>query len=188
MSTQRAVLVRISTGEIINNNAYIDASEPRTGLVDLKYYVYYEPTAVPDYDPRYFILNTVKTMQEGVPHPDFPDYDQYLISYTTTKRDIEEIKIQVENAENEANNHVVPLEKQIKVLFKGVNVLFRNLEGSTLTKKEKRTKKRVNKIAQSLLKNEAKKEAKIADIEAGLEPDLDDGWEKTEVLEEETGA
>lgn len=175
---QKAILVDKDSGKIIKHNTLVNADEPPKKLApNLKYYIYYQPHEAPDYDPRYFTLNTIKDMKDGTPHPEFPDYDQYLISFSTTKRPNEDIKASVQNAENAANNEILPFPEQLKTIILAVGVLARQAEGQNLNPKEQKALNKAKRIAVRVWKNDAKRAEKEAEIEAGNEPDLDEGWE-----------
>jgi len=179
MSALPSVLIRKSTGEIIKHALYPrEDMQPIVGLdPDLEWLVKFEPYAAPDYDSRIFVLNRIESITT-TPHPDYAWLNQYQITYSTTKRVIEEITINIENAEVEANTTMLPYTKQLKYTILALGVLFRNLDGMTLTAKEQLVKDKMLALATRVWKNDAELQAKINEAIAGTEPNIDSGWEK----------
>ena len=176
-----AVLIRKSTGEIIKHSLYpredmqlIEGLDP-----DLEWLLKYEPFLVPDYDSRIYVLNRHEEVTTE-PHPEYPHLNVYKITYTTTKRTTEEIETSIYNAENNANEKIVPYTKQLKLLILSVGVLFRNLDGMELTSKEQVIKNKVIQVAVNIWKNDANVREKVQQLSEGLEPNIDEGWETTE--------
>ena len=176
-----AVLIRKSTGEIIKHADYprLDM-QPVSGLdPDLEWLIKTTPYVQPDYDSRIYILNQIESVTTE-PHPEWPWLNQYQITYQTVKRVADEIIQAIENAENEANSNVLPYTKQLKILSLGVATLFRRVEGMTLTAKETKIKNKCLAIGTNVWKNHDTATAKVAEVTAGSEPQIDAGWEKTE--------
>lgn len=174
-----SVLVRKSTGEIIKHDLYPrEDMQPVEGLdPDLEWLLKYEPFVRPDYDSRLFILQQNEEITE-TPHPDYAHLNQYLITFATLKRDVEEIQAHIENAETNANQSVLPYEKQLKIITLGLGVLFRKVEGMSLNAKEQVIADRVESIAVKLWKNDQTLRDKVEQLANGEEPNLDEGWEK----------
>jgi hypothetical protein len=173
-----AVLLRISTGEIIKHDLL--PADP-TGAVpgldpDLKWLIKHEPFPSPTVDTRYYTVARVEEVMV-TQHPTYPLYDQYSITYTTPKRAIEEINDHAYNAERDALNRVFTQRDQIKLLALGLGVLFRSVDGLQLSAKETTIKTNVMSLALKLWNNDANLKAKLASIAAGEEPDIDQGWE-----------
>ena len=103
-----AVLIRISTGEIIKHDLYPrEDMELVVGLdPDLKWLLKYTPFTQPDYDSRIYKLIRTEEITE-IAHPDYPHLDQYKITFGTEKRPDEDIILAIENAETEANEQLV---------------------------------------------------------------------------------
>jgi hypothetical protein len=142
--------------------------------------VKHTPFISPSYDSRIFVLNQTEEITQ-TPHPEYPHLNQYRITFSTTKRVAEEITTSVMNAENEANSNVVKYTEQLKVIILGLGVLFRKVEGMTLTTKEIAIKDKILALAVKVWKNDTAMRAKVAEIVAGREPNIDEGWEKTTV-------
>ena len=179
MAALQSVLIRKSTGEIIKHALYPrEDMQPIDGLdPDLEWLVKYEPYLAPDYDSRIFLLNRTEEVTT-TPHPDYEWLNQYQITYSTTKRVDEDIVLSIENAEVQANETMLPYTKQLKYLTLGLGVLFRNVDGMTLTQKEQVVKDKMIALATRVWKNDAELQAKVAELVAGTEPNIDEGWEK----------
>lgn len=175
-----AVLIRKSTGEIIKHADYPrEDMAPIVGLdPDLEWLIKYTPYKQPDYDSRIFILNTTESITTQ-PHPTWTHLNQYQITFSTVKRQAAEIAEAIVNAENQANSEVFPYTKQLKLLALGLGVLFRRVEGMTLTAKETAIKDKCLSIAVNIWKNHDAYTAKVAAVNAGQEPAIDEGWTKT---------
>lgn len=176
-----SVLIRKSTGEIVKYADYPrEDMQPISGLdPDLEWLVIYTPFIEPDYDSRIYILNRVEEVTTE-PHPEWVWLNQYRITYQTVKRVPDEIITAIANAEKDANNQVFPYTKQLKNLLLGVAVLFRNVDGMVLTAKEKAIKQNCLALAAKVWKNHDAYTAKVAQVNSGLEPSIDEGWEKEE--------
>ena len=174
-----AVLIKKSTGEIIKHADYPrEDMLPIEGLdPDLEWLIKYEPFVRPDYDSRIFILRQVEEVTTD-PHPVYTDLNQYKITFETEKRPNEDIQIEIQNAEQEANQGVVPPTRQLKLLALGVGVLFRALDGLELTAKETAIKNEIVDKAVKLWKNDNNLQNKITALAQGEEPNIDEGWEK----------
>lgn len=177
-----SVLIRKSTGEIIKHANYPrEDMQPITGLdPDLEWLVKRELFKQPDYDSRIFILNqneeiTTKADEE------FIHLNKYEISYTTEKRSDDEIKFSIENAERNANEQLFPFEKQMKLLLLGVGVLFRKIEGMTLNEKEQTIADAITATSVQMWKNDQATIDKKIDVDDGIEPNIDEGWEKIKI-------
>jgi len=173
-----AVLIRISTGEIIKHDTYPQALiEPIETLdPDLKWLIKYTPYDVPDYDSRVFSLVTTQEITE-VAHPDYPLMDQFLITYNTQKRSVEEITTHIENAETDANENLLPYQQRVKLLTLGLGVLIRKTDGLTLTNKEIAIQDKIVTAAVKIWKNDNELKLKLQQLTDGIEPEIDAGWE-----------
>lgn len=173
-----AVLIRISTGEIIKHDSYPQAViEPIETLdPDLKWLIKYTPYDVPDYDSRVFSLVTTQEITE-VAHPDYPLMDQFLITYNTQKRSVEEITTHIENAETDANENLLPYQQRVKLLTLCLGVLIRKTDGLTLTNKEIEIQDKIVTAAVKIWKNDNELKLKLQQLIDGIEPEIDAGWE-----------
>lgn len=173
-----AVLIRKSTGEILKRSLYpredmgtIDGLDP-----DLEWLLVYIPFNVPDYDPRVFILNTTEEITT-TPHPDYSNLNQFLITYTTIKRDIVDIEYSLKNAENIANEGIVSQTDFNKLVLLALGVIIRYSKGQTLTQKEIDMMNKILSIAVKVWKNDDNFQLLLNDYTLGNEPNIDAGWE-----------
>lgn len=182
----KAITLRISTGEILNHNYSLSeevaqAGSDQLGLdPDLKVLIYHEPFSRPTVDGAYYTVQTVKTVTTD-PHPTYPNFDKYEITYLTPKRPIEDIKIVAENAEVDALYSLFPNNEQIFTLALGIGVIFRSADGLQLTAKETAIKNKCLQIAAKIWRNRDELIAKKTLIDAGEEPDLESWPEKASV-------
>lgn len=175
--TVPATLRRKSTGEIIKRGTL--PNDPNIAPIgldpDLEWLIDYTPYIAPDYDPRVYMLQTEYAPTE-TPHPTYPLYNQYLITYQTVKRDAEYIKTQAEQKERERLEAEVDYTERDKLILLGLAVLFRSLDGLQLNPKETAIKNRVMSAAVNLWKNDARVQELKAQIDANQEIDMDAGW------------
>jgi hypothetical protein len=177
-----AVLIRKSTGEILKHADYPrEDMQPISGLdPDLEWLIKTQPCAEPDYDSRIFILNRVEAIT-SIPHPEYNWLNQYQITFNTPKRPAADIQTSVINAENDANNQVFPFTEQLKLITLGIATIFREVSGMKLTTSEQEIKNKILALAVKIWKNDVALKTKVAEITSGLEPNIDEGWEKTGV-------
>jgi len=174
-----AVLIRTSNGEIIKHDVY-----PREDMAlvegldpDLKWLVKFTPFVKPDYDSRIFILRQVEEVTT-IAHPDYEHLNQYKITFETEKRQDADIETSIANAEQDANQQMLPATRQLKLMALGLGVLFRALDGLELSSKEKVIKDEIVTKATKLWKNDNNLRNKITQLAQGEEPEIDAGWEK----------
>lgn len=172
-----AVLLRKSTGEIIKHDTYPSITvEPLLGLdSDLEWLIKYIPYSKPAYDPRIYQLVTSEEVT-SIEHPDYPGLNQYLITYSTQKRPPAEIETAVKNAEQIANNQILPNQRQLKLIILSLGILFRKVEGLQLDQKEQVIADKAVNAAVSMWQNDQNLRTKIQEIANGQEPNIDDGW------------
>jgi len=174
-----SVLIRKSTGEIIKRSNYPrEDMQPIVGLdPDLKWLIERELFKEPTYDSRIYVL-TKNEKITTTPDEEYPHLDKFEITYSTDKRDDNEIKLSIENAERNANEQLLPFEKQMKLLLLGVGVLFRKIEGMQLNKKEQAIADEITNTSVQMWKNDQTTIDKKQEIDDEKEPNIDDGWEK----------
>lgn len=168
------VIYNTATQQIIKRNAdypRADGAEISGLDPDLVYLEQKDTLILPDYDPRYFVKVTTET-----PKVDDGDWE---IKETTQKRDIEQIQASIENAEAEANERLLPFNKQMKALVLGQAVLFRMLDSQNLNSKEQAIRDECIALGVKVWKNDANLRKKINDIAKDNEPDIDEGWERS---------
>jgi len=176
-----AVLIRLSTGEVIKHAPYPkNEITPVEGLdPDLKWLIKYIPFAQPEYDSRIFKLITTEEITE-VAHPLYPELDQYLITYGTEKRVNDEIEEYIANSETFANESLLPYDKRVKLLTLAIGVLIRKSNGITLTAKEVAIETQMIDLAVKVWKNDQALKDKILQLTNGEEPNIDEGWESVQ--------
>lgn len=172
-----SVLIRISTGEILNRTLY-----PRDDMAavegldpDLEWMVIRTPFPVPNYDPRYF--NMVTTEERG-PDPDaeFTHLHPWNVTYSTTKRPVEQIKLSARNKERlELSRHLSDADA-LKFTLMVVTALAREQKGLALTPREQAALDQLTVLAVKVQANDDRGTEIVAQIELGQEPDLDAGW------------
>ena len=184
-----AVLIRKSTGDILKQANYpnIDLT-PIQGLdPNLEWLLKYTPYPAPDYDSRIWVLvvqrpdlkNMVQTSTlDDLPnHPEHTNIRMYETLYTTEKRSNEEIILAIENAEESANQKLMTYRTNDKLHSLAVGILTRMNEGVTPSIEEQDILDKVKSFDVNIWKNDAEKNAKILQVNSGIEPDIDAGWE-----------
>lgn len=177
-----AVLIRKSTGEVLKYGAWPAVDESNNPVEvpgldpDLQWLLEHEPFASPTPDMRFYTVQRAEEISTD-PHPIYAFANQYKITYTTPKRDQAEIEDHAYNVEQEQLNHIFKTREQIKLLALGIGVLFRSVDGLSLTAKEQAVADKCVNLALKVWNNDANVKSKIAAIANGEEPDLDAGWE-----------
>lgn len=173
-----AVLIRLSTGEIIKHGNYPKSEvTPIEGLdPDLKWLIKHIPYAVPSYDSRLFRLVTTQEVTEEA-HPTYPELNQFKITYNTEKRHNDEITEYIENAESYANESLLPYDKRMKLMTLAIGLLIRKTNGITPTAKELLIETKMMEIATRVWKNDSELASKLSALLLNQEPEIDAGWE-----------
>lgn len=177
----QAVLIKKNadqTVEIIKRGEYPNLDmEPVQGLdPDLEWLLVHEPFVQPDYDPRIYMLEQDEVITSE-PHPVYPLINKFKVTFRLVKRTSLEMQTAVTNAESNANEQMIPYDRRLKILTLGLAVLCRKTQGLTLTIKEQALFDQVVALGTKVWKNDANMKAKIADINLGLEPNIDTQWE-----------
>jgi hypothetical protein len=133
-----------------------------------------------DYDPRYYqIIETEDAVSDRIQHPDYPGVGQWVIRETLVKLDLGLILNNLEDAENLANNKVMPTTKQIKNLTIVARALARKiLNNSNISNAEQKSIDYINNTGKKFLDNKQVRKDKKTLIEPPLneEPDMNTGW------------
>lgn len=174
-----AVLIRKSTGEILKHAPYPNSDmSPVIGLdPDLEWLLKHEPFPSPDYDSRIFELGVEEAVTTD-PHPQYPDIKTYKRTYKTNRRPDEDIKRHIENAEEAANRELVQYRTDDKLFMLAIGILVRINAGVQPSAKEQAILDTVMAYDEPIWKNDAEKENKKAQVDAGQEPNIDEGWVK----------
>lgn len=172
-----ATLIRKSTQELIKRGTLpAIPTEPVPGLdPDLEWLIDIEPYAMPAYDGRVYQLNTIYTAAQ-TPHPTYPLYNQYQITYETNRRSDEELYAAVDAKEQFELNGAVPYQEQLDLLVEGQAMILKRMDKLKLDEFEEAvyTKILAHGDKKKIHKNRVKK--LYDDISKGKTFDLDDGW------------
>jgi hypothetical protein len=173
--TVPATLIRTSTGEVLTRGLLpVDPSIPVPGLdPDLEWLIDYEEFAPPLYDGRVYALQTTMDAT-ATPHPDWPLYNQYAITYDTVRRAVDDIKEEIINAErNEFGRHI---DFAPKLAILGLAVAFRQMDGLQLSPIEQKVYDRVMANALKIFQNYQRRQQLENEAEQLQPLDIDAGW------------
>lgn len=136
-----------------------------------------------DYDQRYYKIETFEdTIEDRTEHPNYPGVGQWVIRQKLTKRDIDEILINLENEENFANEQVMPTRKQFKAMMVALRGLIRVVNsGATPSDLEIAAAEYCVKAGLKIEQNYQTRKDKAEIIDT--EPDMSSGWVTEEELE-----
>lgn len=180
-----AVLIRKSTKQIIKEDLYPRADmQPVQGLdPDYEWLVKNIPFAEPPYDPRIYIMATnlpdLASLELFEEHPNYTGLREYRITYSPERRSNEDIIRSIENAEKEANNLVFSEAVHKDEMAFMLNSVHKDAKSLELTAAEQDQIDKLAIVTVALAKNKDNKENKIAQVEAGQVPNIDEGWEKS---------
>lgn len=176
--TVPATQIQLSTGLVTRRGPLpvADPTQPVPGLdPDFVWLIDYEPYASPAYDPRIYNLTTVFT-NNGVPHPTYPLYNQYEISYTVQIKSHEELYQAVDDKEQDVLNSLITFDKKDKLFTDMLGILIALADGINLDDDEQAVlddmiaKYSVRKIHKN------RKKQLYDDISKDKPFDIDDGW------------
>jgi len=174
-----AILIRKSTGEILKHAPYPNVDmTPVQGLdPDLEWKLKHTPFESPDYDSRIFELEQIEAVTEEA-HPEYPDLKMYKKTFKTNKRPDEYINVEIENAEESANSELTTYRNNEKLFYLAIGILTRVNAGVQPNTKEQSILNQLMEFDVKIWKNDEEKNRKKDQVAAGLEPDIDAGWEK----------
>ncbi len=164
------VLRKISTGEILKRNILypnIKDDAPVLGLdKDLEFLPIFE---IPqgNFDSRYF--TTVRSEQKNGAN--------WEVSFNLQKRSADEIKQFADMVERAQSSQHLQADQRDKITFLALYLLFRGSPKLTLSANEQALVDNIMANGLTLWKNNDNLEALKAEIDIGLEPSLDGGWE-----------
>ena len=180
---EKVLLLNTATGEMISYNANYprgneNLHEPVQDLdPNHQYLVWYEPYAKPDYDSRIYTLKQKENVTDE-PHPEYGSHIHlYKVTFETEKRPTEEIELNVENAENEANERICG-DKFKKWVALSLTAIINNLDGITPKPAEKVVLDETRARGVKIWRNDNELRNKIQQLANGQEPEIDSGWEK----------
>lgn len=174
------IIIKKDTGEIINYNATYpraDFGELIGADPNLEYLKKYTPFQPEPFDSRVFKKVETQTVTT-TPHPDLPQFNQYLIEFAVEKRANEEIILSIENEEINIKSEFLTNPDVIEVMLMMLTALWNKTKGMTLTALEQTAVDNLIGLNVKLLQNKEEKAIKTAQVLAGQEPDLDSGWVK----------
>ena len=180
-----AVLIRKSTRQIIKEALYPNEDiSPVVGLdPDYEWLVKHVPFAQPDYDPRLYIMQMVLPNMEFIndfqDHPSYPGIREYRVTWNPIKRPNDDIIRSILNAEKEANDLVFSEAVHKDEFAFMLNSVHKDAKGASLTDNEQEQIDKLAIVTVNLSKNKDTAAIKIAQVEAGQEPNIDEGWEKS---------
>lgn len=188
-----AVLIDKYTGEILNPNAnYPNADgSPIIGLQDnLQYLIKHVPFERPDVDYRIHIVEedlpdikdiVLNSQLDQLPdHPQYPGVKAYEKKWKSTKRDNEYIKAEIDNAEENANRELVTYRTDDKLQMLAIGIIIRKVfDGIEPKASEVEILNTVKAFDVPIWQNDNTKKIKKDQVDAGQEPNLDEGWVKS---------
>jgi hypothetical protein len=111
----------------------------------------------------------------STPHPTYPLYNQYEITYVTVRRAVDEIKEHIVNAErSEFGKHVDYMDK---LAILGLAILFQEIGGQQLPPLQQAVKTRIINNALKIYKNYQRRQQLELEAEQNQPLDIDAGWE-----------
>lgn len=175
--TVPATLIRISTQEVIKRGTLpTTPDQPVPGLdPDFEWLIDYIPYNSPEYDPRIYSLITTMANTD-IPHPTWALYNQFLITYTTEKRNQEELKAAVDQKEQDVLNALISYDVKDKLITDMIGILIALSESLNLDDDETAVlaEMEAKYVSRKIHKNRKKK--LYDDIEKDKPFDIDDGW------------
>ncbi len=179
-----AVLIRKSTKQIIKHADYpkADLSPFAEGEIDPDYewLIKHTPFAEPTYDSRIFIMEDVMPdlnfLAEFQEHPSYPGIREYRMTFNPIKRSDESIILEIENAETMANSSIFSEVTHVREFALMMNSIYKDAKSLALNAEEQAKIDHLNSVNTKFLQNQDTKNIKIAQVNAGLEPNIDEGW------------
>lgn len=169
-----------ATNKIVNHSFdHLEFPAPIQGM-DTELYEILVPVAenvLPPFDSRYF---QVSVNMDVISDTRIEGFRTVTTINSLVKRSNDEILASLEEANKNANNQIVELQKQVETLYFALNAILRDAQGLNLTQREINSKSKISAHCVKLHKNADNKEQLKALILAGQTPDIDSGWERTE--------
>lgn len=151
---------------------------------NLEWLIQHIPYSEPDYDSRIYVLVTnypdLQLLDSFPDHPLYPGLKEYRITYSTKKRDNDEIIISIDNRLKQANDLIWSegehKDKQLLMFQASVKAS----SGAILNEYEQSLLDEMNDVAVKLSKNMANRDLLVAQVIANHVPNIDLGWESVE--------
>jgi len=137
------------------------------------------------YDQRYYMLEISEDeLADRIEHPSYPGVGQWVIHRRLVKQDIDSILINLENAEYNANEQIIPTTKFNKIIAVAFRGLARKVNANiTPTDEELAAIKYLIRAGLKIEQNYITRHSKQEIIDS--EPDMDSDWVTTPEPEEE---
>lgn len=173
-----AVLIKLSTGEILNRMPY-----PRADMAlvqgldpDLKILLVHEPYSAPNYDSRIFLLTTTEAITTEA-HPVYPHLDCFMITHTTSKRPLADIEVHIKAAQRLADEAIFRSQEQMSSSIVMLSILDKQGQGLPINADEQASLEKLRDMRVKIDKNQDNYNMLVNLLEAGIEPNIDSGWE-----------
>ena len=180
-----AVFIRKSTKEVLIEGVYprADMTPIEGGDPDYEWLIKYTPYVEPPYDSRIFTMKDILPIGEGLltcpEHPLYAGLKAYTLTFEPVKRENADIIRSIENAQKEANN-LVNNEAVHKDEFAFMMTsIYKDAKGQILTIEEQDKIDKLLLMNVALAKNADAAENKIAQVNANVPVNIDEGWEKS---------
>lgn len=128
------------------------------------------------YDYRLYLENSI-TRPTNQKDSIFIHYDKWLTSYSLVKRSNDDICKVIEQLENDANNQVQNESEKAKMLMISPSINAKISAGISLNTYEQAVYTRMLEVADKAWKNAANAKLLKDQVNQGITPNLDSGWE-----------
>lgn len=154
-----------------NNCPRIDG-QPVVGLEpNTEWMANYEPYKTMDYDPRVYIPVKHET-PTVIAHPSYPNYHQFLITYTYERRSNEDIVTAIKAKMSDANASLITQSDRDMLNVITINSGYNLADGKQLTPEEITAKNRLQEVNCKMQKNIAHAQSLIDVVNDGGTPDI----------------
>ena len=169
-----------------------DMTDPLMGIPETQELVcVHEPYTTPVVETRLISVIT-NEVYENTNHPIYPTLKQWLITYATEEKSIEEKKLAVDEIEYENNETVLPTRQRVKYTILALDSLLDHLgltnnttiNAIALNVKKKKQLRIFKRLANKIRNNDAERDAKHVLIDALTNPNLDANWEMDDFTED----
>jgi hypothetical protein len=150
----------------------------------------YEPYTIPLVDTR-LVNITTNQAYVNTNHPIYASLKQWLVTYATSDKTIEDKKVAVDDLEYENNETILPTRQRLKITMLALDSLLDHLgltnnttiNATALNVKKKKQLRIFKRAANKIRNNDITRDAKWALIDALTNPDLDADWEINDFTE-----
>jgi len=181
-----AILIQKSTLKPVIHTVYpkTDMSPFLDGEIDPDYFWLIKNTTYrkPKSDTRIYEIKDVFPIGQELlncpPHPVYPALKAYNHTFELVKRPNEEIIRSIENAEKDANDSIMSEAQHKDTFVFMMSSVKKGAMGYELTEMERNSSDKLDNVTVKMARNASEKANKIAMLEAGLIPNIEEGWEK----------